>query len=163
MGTFNTQKLLTADPSLIPAMAHEIESTFLGEGFQVHCTSTSDGGADISLSKGGTFKAVLGMKTALKVKLTPFVGKVNFSASVGIFGEQAVPTVIMLFFAWPVIITQIWGMIKQSKLDDQVLSVVEAFLQNGVRENGQTKYCIHCGKPLPDNSSFCPHCGRSQS
>lgn len=23
-------------------------------------------------------------------------------------------------------------------------------------------YCIHCGNPIPDNSKFCPQCGKEQ-
>lgn len=164
MGTFNTKKQLDADPSLIPAIALEIESKLSAEGYQVHRMSTPDGGADISLSKGGTFKAVLGMKTALKVRLTPFAGSIDFEASVGIFGEQAIPTIIMLFVAWPVLITQIWGIVKQTKLDDHVLSIADSFIQDHLSVGGDssTKYCSHCGKPLPENSTFCPFCGSNQ-
>ena len=54
---------------------------------------------DISITKGGLFKAVLGMKTALKVTLLPQGTEVSFEAGVGIWKQQAVPTIIsMLIF-----------------------------------------------------------------
>ena len=24
-------------------------------------------------------------------------------------------------------------------------------------------YCIHCGNPIPENSKFCPQCGKEQT
>ena len=77
-----------------------------------------------SLSKGGIFKTVLGMKTALNVELTRLQGGVSISAKIGVFGQQAIPTMITLFVAWPVGLTQIGGMFQPSKVDDQEIGMV---------------------------------------
>ena len=121
MGTFNTKKTLYGTASIIPEIATAIRDDFAKEGYEVSMDALSSGGYDISITKGGLFKAVLGMKTALKITLIPFDGKIRFEAGVGIFGQQAIPTVISMFFFWPVLLTQIWGLIAQSKLDDRAL------------------------------------------
>ena len=97
MGTFNTKAVLNADPRLIPDIADRICNEFVADGYEVKREDLISGGIDISLTKGGAFKAVLGMKTALKVKLQPEAGAINFDAGVGIFGQQVIPTLVMWF------------------------------------------------------------------
>ncbi len=75
MGTFNTKAVLNADPRLIPDIADRICNEFVADGYEVKREDLISGGIDISLTKGGAFKAVLGMKTALKVKLQPEAGQ----------------------------------------------------------------------------------------
>ena len=76
------------------------------------------------------FKAVLGLKSALKVSLIPKDNAIAFEAGIGIFGQQAIPTIISMLFFWPVLITQIWGIVQQSKLDDKALEIAEEVLKN---------------------------------
>lgn len=182
MGTFNTKQTLAAQPDLIPAMADRICSTFQADGFDVKREELISGGVDISIAKGGTFKAVLGLKSALKVSLIPAADGVAFDAGVGIFGQQAIPTVISYFFLWPVLVTQIWGMVQQSKLDDRALACAQAvinesnarpYASNAFNGNafaanafpGNTaaapaaSFCTQCGSPVPPGSRFCPACG----
>ena len=121
MATFSTKKILYASSSLIPTIADRIREEFQNDGYEVAMDALSSGGYDISITKGGIFKAVLGMKTALKVTLLPQDNNIHFEAGVGIWGQQAIPTVISMLFFWPVLITQIWGMVEQSKLDDKAL------------------------------------------
>ena len=121
MAKYNTKKLLQAHPSQITTIAEAIKNHFEGEGYEVQVDDLMSGGKDISITKGGVFMAVLGMRSALKVTLTPQAEGVLFDAGVGIFGQQAIPTIITLFFFWPVLLTQIWGLIQQSSLDDKAL------------------------------------------
>ena len=67
MGTFSTKKILYGSTSLIPTIANRIQEEFQRDGYEVAMNDLSSGGYDISITKGGLFKAVLGMKTALKV------------------------------------------------------------------------------------------------
>ena len=78
MATFNTKKVLYGSSSLIPAIANRIQEEFQNDGYEVNIDALSSGGYDISITKGGLFKAVLGMKTALKVTLLPHGGNINF-------------------------------------------------------------------------------------
>lgn len=173
MGTFNTKKYLNGDPSLIPQIATRIENVFSAEGYDVQNQSLLSGGADISLSKGGMFKAVLGMKTALKVMLKPQGEGIFFEASVGVFGMQIIPAAIMWFVAWPVLVTQIWGLVQQSKLDDRVLQTAEDVIREHamgysapapapVMSAPEKKFCSNCGLELPADAVFCPICGTKQ-
>lgn len=164
MGTFNTQKLLNGDPSLIPTIAARLESSFSAEGYNVDNQSLITGGADISISKGGLFKAVLGMRTALKISLKPQYDGIAFDASVGIFGQQIIPTLIMWFVAWPVLVTQIWGVIEQSQLDDKALAIAEEVINSSTVSNLSAQHCVcsNCGLELSDDATFCPNCGKKR-
>ena len=172
MGTFNTKAVLNADPRLIPDIADRICNEFVADGYEVKREDLISGGIDISLTKGGAFKAVLGMKTALKVKLQPGAGAINFDAGVGIFGQQVIPTLVMWFITWPVLLTQIWGMVQQSKLDDKALAAARAVISERggnpysygtvpppMPAAGRAKFCTNCGASLPANAKFCSECG----
>lgn len=183
MGTFNTKAILKGDPSLIPAIAERICQEFAIDGYEIKNENLISGGADISVAKGNLFKAALGMKTALKITLIPLNNGISFEAGVGIFGQQAIPTIIMWFFAWPVLITQIWGLVQQSKLDDKALSIARSVIDEQGRstagnypygnsyssnagyavltsgETGTPKFCTNCGTKMPAGARFCPNCG----
>ena len=117
MATYSKKKLLAAHPSQIDAIAATIQNDFVRDGFDVNVDTLMSGGKDISITKGNLFKAVIGMRSALKVTLIPQTDGVHFDANVGIYGQQAIPTVISMLFFWPVLITQIWGLVEQSSLD----------------------------------------------
>lgn len=166
MGTFNTKTILHGDPALIPLIASRIEESFEAEDYKVETQNLMSGSADISIAKGGIFKTVLGMKTALKINLQPQGGEISFSASVGLFGQQIIPALIAWFYAWPIIITQIWGLVKQSQLDDKALAIAEAVVKENTPEPKVSaasvpgkRFCTRCGRPVPEGASFCPSCG----
>lgn len=180
MGAFNTSTILSGSPALIPAIADRICHTFSADGYEINREDLISGGVDISVTKGGIFKAVLGMKTALKVTLVPQDNSISFDAGVGIFGQQAIPTIIMLFFAWPVLLTQIWGLVQQSHLDDKALEAARSVitenacnpgfsgtpiqpLTNGHASTTETpavpNFCTNCGAKLTANARFCANCG----
>ena len=166
MSSFSTSKDLNGDPSLIPEIADRIVRDFQMEGFTAKSDSYAGGVYDISLAKGNVFKAVLGMKSALKVTLTPQGNSIHINAGVGIFGQQAIPTAITMFFFWPVLIPQIWGMVQQSQLDDKAINIAEQV----IREHGSGSYgfasssqrqsfCPACGNKVNADANFCPNCG----
>lgn len=168
MGRYNKKRLLIAHPSQIDAIAEAIQRDFTYDDFDVKVDTLMSGGKDISITKGNLFKAVLGMRSALKVTLTPQTDGVLFDANVGIYGQQAIPTVISMFFFWPVLITQIWGLVEQSSLDDRALAVAERVIATGSTAPHQTvnqsqavgqKFCTNCGTKLDGASKFCSNCG----
>lgn len=164
MATFNTKEVLLASSSLIPEIANRIQEEFKNDGYEVAMDALSSGGYDISITKGGIFKAVLGMKTALKITLLPQGNCIIFEAGVGIWGQQAIPTVISMLFFWPVIITQIWGLISQAKLDDKALSIAkEVINSNGTSHTIPNigKFCTNCGTKNAEFAKFCCECGKS--
>ncbi len=164
MATFSTKVMLGGSPALISEIASNIAADFRNNGYEVATDSLSSGGCDISITKGGAFKAVLGMKTALKVTLLPHGNLISFEAGVGIWGQQAIPTVISMFFFWPVLITQIWGMIEQSKLDDRALEIANDVIAQSAASIpassvGGGKYCTKCGAENSSTARFCGSCG----
>lgn len=172
MGAFNTKTILNGNPQLIPAIADRICQTFAADGYEINRDNLMSGGVDISVTKGGVFKAIVGMKTALKITLIPQTNSISFEAGVGIFGQQALPTVISMLFFWPVLLTQIWGLIQQSDLDDKALAAAQAVVNEAggyTSSNfgsvtpppvpGAGKFCTNCGAKLAENAKFCSNCG----
>ena len=128
MGAFTTKKTLYSNPSQIPAVAEQIRQAFAADGYEVRIDNPANG-QEIYITKGGFVKAALGLRSALKVTMKPAQdGNINFEAGVSIFKQQFVPTVITMCFFSPVVIAQIWGMIKQSKLDEKAVLVAERAL-----------------------------------
>ena len=167
MATYSKKKLLAAHPSQINSIAEAIQNDFVRDGFEVNVDTLMSGGKDISITKGNLFKAVLGMRSALKITLTPHPDGVLFNANVGIFGQQVIPSVITLFFFWPVLITQIWGLVKQSKIDDRALAIAQAAARESAPAaptastllDHDVKFCTHCGHKMSRTAKFCPECG----
>lgn len=167
MATYSKKKLLAVPASQIPQIAEAIRKDFEMDDFEVNIDTLVSGGRDISVTKGNLFKAVLGMRSALKITLSPQSDGVFFDANVGIYGQQAIPTVISMLFFWPVLITQIWGLVEQSNLDDRALEVAEracasrtsAFTAGSQPTSAGTKFCTECGTSVDASAKFCPECG----
>ena len=93
MGAFTTKKKIFGDSSMIPYMAEQIRQEFSAEGFEV-IISDLKSGKEINITKGGLFKAVVGLRSALKVSITPAKdGYIDFEAGVSIVKQQLLPTI----------------------------------------------------------------------
>lgn len=166
MGAYSKHVALSGNPAAISSIGNAIRTSFLSDGFEVNLQQLYSGAIDISITKGGMFKAVLGMQLALKITLTPQPNGVVFDANVGVFGQQFIPTVISMLFFWPVLITQIWGLVQQSKLDDKALIIAQQEMLKFGTTSASTmtvsngKFCPNCGNKLEQTSAkFCPNCG----
>lgn len=162
MATYSKKELLQAHPSQVKSIADAIRLDFENDGFEVKVDNLISGGKDISITKGGIFKAVLGMRSALKITLIPQSEGVLFDANVGIYGQQAIPAVISMFIFWPVLLTQIWGLIEQSALDDRALAAAEKAVEsapNVTLMTNNSKFCTNCGTKMDQSAKFCPECG----
>lgn len=129
MGVFNTKAILKGDSKLMPAIADRICKEFKEEGYEGYRDYLGNGSIDISLAKGDFFKSILGMDTALKIRLEPQDNAISFDAGIGIFGKESIPTMISMLFMWPILLTQIWGLVKQSKIDDKALEIAESVIK----------------------------------
>ena len=129
MGTFNSSKTFPYFVEDVAPVARDVMDHFEGQDFEVTETNIPTGGAQVSIRKGGAFKSIIGMKTALNIKIEPVVNGTTVEAGVGIFGQQAIPTAIMLLVFWPVVIAQVWNMAQESNLDDEALRVAEESLK----------------------------------
>jgi len=129
MGTFNSTKTFPYSVEDIAPVAQDVMDHFEAQDFEVTETNIPMGGAQVSIRKGGTFKAIIGMKTALNIKIEPVANGTTVDAGVGIFGQQAIPTAITLLIFWPVLIAQVWNMAHEAKLDEEALDVAEESLK----------------------------------
>lgn len=166
MGAFNTKTLLQGPPSLIPAIAGRLEQSFADCGYQTKRDNLVGGGEEVFVTKGGIFKEIVGMRTALKITLVPQDGLISFDAGIGIFGQQFIPTIITWLVAWPVMLTQIWGLVQQAELDDKALEIANAVIvENCVAyvpfepTENDSRFCTNCGNRVAKTAKFCSNCG----
>ncbi len=170
MSVFQSTKYFPFSVPDLSPVANDVMENFRRQGYEVKGEQTVSQGWNISVHKGNIFKSVLGMKTALNIEIETTGTGTLAKAGVGIFGLQAIPTAIMLFVAWPILLTQIWGLVQQAKLDDEALLYIERCLtaRSGklsgsvphVAEVSKGGFCTQCGADLQTTCNFCPNCGK---
>lgn len=174
MAVFESSRTFFVTLKDLEPVTRDVSNHFRNQGYDVHCDRRMSGAWDVGITKSNIFKSVLGLRTALKIEIVPQDNGVFAKAGIGIFGQQAIPAIITLFIFWPVLVTQIWGLVMQSKLDDEALRVIGDSLnrhsQQFVHGSDSTKgaplvvwFCTTCGGGLPVGSSFCPSCGTRTS
>jgi hypothetical protein len=162
---FSSSRIFRSSADYIPVVAEDVVKTLQNEGYAVSVDELMGGDVDISISKGDFFKSILGMKTALKITMTGTADSFCVDCKVGIFGMQVVPTAISMILFWPVMITQIWGLVRQNKLDDHIYGLVEIALDNHTvnteqveQEGIKVAFCSACGSRI--KGVFCSACGK---
>lgn len=130
MGTFDSSHTVAYVVEDLSPVAQDVMRHFEQQDFEVTETPIRTGGVQVSIRKGGIFKAIIGLKTALNVRIEPVANGTRVEAGVGIFGQQAIPTAITLLVFWPVVIAQVWNMTQQAKLDEEALGVAEQSLKS---------------------------------
>ena len=129
MGTFNSTKTFPYTVEDVAPVAQDVMRHFESQDYEVTETNIPTGGVQVSIRRGGTFKAIIGMKSALNIKIEPVANGTTVDAGVGIFGQQAIPTAITLLVFWPVLVAQVWNMAQESNLDDEAIRVAEESLK----------------------------------
>ena len=129
MGTFSSSRTVPYHVEDLSAVAQDVMRHFEQQGFEVSETHLPAGGAQVSIRKGGTFKAIIGLRSALNIRMEPVANGTKVEAGIGIFGQQAIPTAITLLVFWPVVVAQVWNMAQESKLDEEALGVAEESLK----------------------------------
>jgi hypothetical protein len=166
VGLFKSERLFPTDVTDLEPIALNVATHFQGRGYEVVHQHTAAGAWDIDITRTGVFRSVSGMRTALKVRIEPAVGGVVARAGIGILGQQALPTVVSMVVFWPVLVTQVWGAVQSSKLDDEALRVVADSLTPAMAAPAQaaalapaTPVCPACGTTLSGTGKFCTGCG----
>ncbi|MGE5391257.1 MAG: zinc ribbon domain-containing protein [Deltaproteobacteria bacterium] len=169
MGVFASIRTFNIKVADLTPVAEELMEYYKKQGYEVKGEKTITNGWHVSISKGGIFKSVVGLKTALNIEIEPQGNTTTAKADVGIFGLQAIPSAVMLFIAWPVLLTQIWGLVQQANLDDEALNkigeVLMSMTEKAIKDNPliaasmDAKFCPACGSKLVIPSKFCPECG----
>lgn len=179
MGTFNSSKTISTTITQLDTVEMAFKQHFENAGYTVSLTKNADG-FFASITKTNIFKAVLGMKTSLNVEVKRIYNGVLVEAKVGVFGQQLLPSVITMFVFWPVLLTQVGGLVAQAKLDNEAIQVVEEAVHSAEIQSGfnampsqpqaaalplpppppaANKFCANCGNPLNGNAKFCANCG----
>src|ERR687894_1751925 len=130
MGTFNSSKTVPYVVEDLAPVAQEVMRHFESQDYEVTETHIPTGGVQVSIRRGGTFKAIIGLKTALNIKIEPQANGTRIEAGVGIFGQQAIPTAITLLVFGREIIAREWNMAKEPRLNKEVLGVAEQSLKS---------------------------------
>lgn len=180
MGAFKSEKMLYGDPKYISDIGNAICESFKRDSFDVVIVELVSGGVIISLSKGNMLKSLIGMTSALEVKIVPKDGNIFIKAAVA---QQVVLAIITALIFLPLIIPQILGMVRHSKLGNKAVEIAEAELASlqcmelentkeytAVPENlkvtntqeikeNSVRFCTSCGTKIEDDSQFCPKCG----
>src|SRR5215218_4614125 len=129
MGTFSSTKTVPYVVENLSSVAQDVMHHFESQDYEVTETHIPTGGVQVSIRRGGTFKAIIGLKTTLNTRIEPVANGTRIEAGVGIFGQQAIPTAITLLVFWPVIIAQVWNMAQEANLDEEALRVAEESLK----------------------------------
>ena len=133
MATFRTEKRIDAvvDQEGLQAVAADVANHFEGLEYEVDTSPLEDKeGLMVSITRGGFFRTVLGQKTALNVSIWSTADGTNVDADVGLFKSQAIPTLITVLIFWPIILGQIWGLVKESNIDDEAVEVAERSIRS---------------------------------
>lgn len=135
MGVFETQRSFPDGGQDVSAVLADVAADFRKREYEVR-VEQSEGGLSASIAKGGKFQAVAGLRTALRLNVWRKDGRIRAKTSVGLFDLQALPTAITFLIAWPVALVQIWGLVKQAKLDEEVLVAFEKALTRAANKEG---------------------------
>lgn len=137
---FKSETLIPITVDDLAPVAEELAGHFKQRNYQVECSQTDDGHWEVGITRGGIFKTVVGLKSALKVQIEARPRGTMVRAGAGIFGKQATATAITLFAAWPiglpVLLAQAWGLIREAGLDNEAARVVELSLTRAQRLAG---------------------------
>ena len=134
---FSTTRLVPLRVADLDPVAQDVLQHFQVQGYTVSSSRLAPSGWYVSIHKGEWFRMMLGMKTALNIRIEPRPDGTFVSASIGIFDLQILPTIVAVFVFAPVVLGQIWGIIQQNQLDEEAVRVVEDRL---AFYGGQTPY-----------------------
>lgn len=157
MSAFTSNKSYAAGATFIPYAVERIRNAFVSEGFEFSRKSDSYSRTVIQVTKGNLFVKAVGLKQGLEISFTNEDGRITVEARGTVLKDQFAASMLTLLVAWPVIIPQIIGMVRQSGLDEKVIGLTDAAYGEFCAEN--PSYCPHCGGKVSGNPVLCPHCG----
>ena len=161
MALKSTQKSFKTKLQNVEQVVEDFRNHFESKDYKVESNPTTDG-AFISLTNKNIFKTISGLQTGLNITLSVYDDSITAKMDVGIFGKQAVPGLIAMLVFWPILVTQIVGLIKQNKLDTEAYDVLEKSIKEHEPKTAAfEEYCPYCGEGIEKGAKFCPHCGEN--
>ena len=147
--------LPVAVADLMP-VAEAVTKHFADLDYEVSGEQTGPQRWEIGIHKGGTFRAVVGMKVALRIRIETIGSTTRVEAGIGLLESQGIYAAVSMLAFWPVLVTQTWGLLKQSKLDEEAIAVAEETL---LSITATALFCHECGATLAGGAKFCSQCG----
>src|ERR687893_3322167 len=92
MGTFNSSKTVPYVVEDLAPVAQEVMRHFESQDYEVTETHIPTGGVQVSIRRGGTFKAIIGLKTALNVRIEPQANGTRVEAGRRGIGQPGQPS-----------------------------------------------------------------------
>jgi hypothetical protein len=157
MSAFTSNKSYAAGATFIPYAVERIRNAFVSEGFEFSRKSDSYSRTVIQVTKGNLFVKAVGLKQGLEISFTNEDGRITVEARGTVLKDQFAASMLTLLVAWPVVIPQIIGMVRQSGLDDRAIGIADAAYADYCAE--KPSFCPHCGAKVSGNPGRCPHCG----
>src|SRR5918993_1177624 len=108
MGTFNSSKSVPYVVEDLAPVAQDVMRHFEEQDYEVTETHIPTGGVQVSIRRGGTFKAIIGLKTALNIRVEPQANGTKVEAGGGGFWEEGGPTAITPLGFFAVIKSPAW-------------------------------------------------------
>lgn len=159
MSTFTTSKTFKVSPSFIPYAVNALKDVFEAKGFDFEKKPGTANKTIIEVTKGNLVKQVVGLKQGLEITFEQDGCDIIVTAKGIVVKNQLVATTLTLLAWWVIIIPQIIGLIKQSKLDKEAIAVIENAYAS--YESESPTFCTHCGAKVSAGTTICPHCGRA--
>jgi hypothetical protein len=114
------------------------------------------------------FAAVV--KAFLKLGMEQYYHGVNMGSKIRLSEKQLPDLYLKLPPICPklnILVTQIWGLVRQSSLDEKTIEIAEASIQRQIIEGQSTSlgnntgnfFCTKCGTPATQGVNFCGQCG----
>jgi hypothetical protein len=159
LSVFRVTKLVPATTADLAPVAQAVMKHFADQDYEVSGDQTGPQCWEIGIHKGGTFQAIIGLKTALRIRIETIGASTQVNAGIGLLESQGISTAVSMLACWPVLVTQTWGLVKQSKLDEEAITVAEKALLAINAVNGSAHFCQECGTAVDAEAAFCPACG----
>ena len=109
MSVFKSETLIPISVTDLGPVAEELAEHFRNRNYQVECAETDDSKWEVGITRGGKFKSIAGLKSAMRVELEPVRRGTMVRTGAGVFGKQAAVTAVTLVIWWPLAIAPVWG------------------------------------------------------
>jgi hypothetical protein len=159
MSLLKASHVVPATVTDLAPVAHSVMKHFADLDYEVSGEQAGPQCWEVGIHKGGAFRAIVGMKVALRIRIETIGASTQVNAGIGLLESQGVSSAVSMLAFWPVLVTQTWGIVKQSKLDEEAIAVAEEALLALSKARGAVHFCHACGASVTEIAAFCPACG----
>jgi hypothetical protein len=114
--------------SLFQELTRAAQGWLSAEGFKCQRLLREDGGIVIQIEKGGGWRKVLGMSTAVHIVFHQVENTVNVEIGNGRWLDKAAAGTLSILILWPLAITAGIGAWQQTKLPERVFGYVAEYI-----------------------------------